>query len=193
VVTVSTFRRDGGGSGGGGFTNAFALFIQRTSSLASMFNHCSHTRPFTPGTRSAWALFRIQMKECRGSPKVSLGITSTFCYCVLSVEEYMQRTNDYLRDYFLSPARNLPNTELIERRHHVGVDDDLVYTRGAVTAQWLDWAIRNSTRGKSSLNNVMFDLVRQAHGTVLNWLLNAFIERRVSTQMSGTLGSCAST
>jgi hypothetical protein len=33
LVTVSTFGRDDGGSGGGGFTNAFALFLSRKSTL----------------------------------------------------------------------------------------------------------------------------------------------------------------
>jgi len=167
LVTVSTFGRDGGGSGGGGFTNAFALFIQRTSlfgeDVQSLLAH---------ETFHTWNPLRMGLTpdSDAGMAWFTEGFTRYYQDVLLlragmlSFDEYLQRTNNYLRDYFLSPARNLSNAELIDRRRHVGVDDDLVYTRGAATALWLDSTIRKSTRGESSLDNVMFDLVQQAHG-----------------------------
>jgi predicted metalloprotease with PDZ domain len=75
--------------------------------------------------------------------------------------DYVQRINENLRKYWFSPARNATNQEVIERHHIDSATDDIPYTRGAITALWLDWKIRETTHGKASLDDLMFDLVRQ--------------------------------
>jgi predicted metalloprotease with PDZ domain len=167
LVTVSTFGRDDGGSGGGGFTNAFALFLQRGSSFGygvqSLLTHeIFHT----------WNPYRMGVL-----PDSSIGMSwftegfTTYYQDVLllragllSFPEYVQHTNENLRKYLLSPARNVTNQEVIERHRVDSASDVIPYSRGATTALWLDSTIRKATRGKSSLDTVMFDLVRQARG-----------------------------
>jgi len=165
LVTVSTFGRDDGGAGGGGFTNAFALFLPRKSSfgydIQSLLAH---------ETFHTWNPYRMG-----AMPDSSIAISwftegfTTYYQDVLmlragmlSFPEYVQRTNAILRKYFLSPARNISNKEVIERHRNDSASDELPYARGAITALWLDWTIRETTGGKSSLDTVMFDLVRQA-------------------------------
>ncbi|PYT27636.1 MAG: hypothetical protein DMG57_17665 [Acidobacteria bacterium] len=165
LVTVSTFGRDDGGSGGGGFTNAFALFLQRGSSFGygvqSLLAH---------ETFHTWNPYRMGVL-----PDSSIGMSwftegfTTYYQDVLllragllSFPEYVQHTNENLRKYLLSPARNVTNQEVIERHRVDSASDVIPYSRGATTALWLDSTIRKGTRGKSSLDTLMFDLVRQA-------------------------------
>src|SRR5207249_1993660 len=82
----------------------------------------------------------------------------------LPFPEYVRMTSETLRKYMLSGARNVSNQEVIERHRSDSASDDIPYARGAVTALWLDWTIRKATAGKSSLDTVIFDLVRQARG-----------------------------
>jgi len=81
---------------------------------------------------------------------------------LISFPEYVQHTNENLRKYLLSPARSVTNQEVIERHRKDSESDVIPYSRGATTALWLDSTIRKDTRGKSSLDTLMFDLVRQA-------------------------------
>src|SRR6185436_4817033 len=62
------------------------------------------------------------------------------------------------------PARNDSNQEIIDRHRTDSASDGLPYPRGAITALWLDHTIREATHGKSSLDTLMFELVRQARG-----------------------------
>jgi predicted metalloprotease with PDZ domain len=168
LVTVSTFGREDGSSGGGGFTNAFALYLQRTSSFGQdVQSQLAHE------TFHTWNPYRMGAvpDSDAGMSWFTEGFTRYYQDVVLlragmlSFVEYVQKINESLRNYLLSPARNVSNAELIDRRRRMGVDDDLTYSRGAATALWLDWTIRNNTRGKSSLDNLMLDLVRDVHGS----------------------------
>jgi predicted metalloprotease with PDZ domain len=67
---------------------------------------------------------------------------------MLTFPVYLQRMNETLRKYLLSPARNFPNQEVIERHRRDSASDDLPYARGAITALWLDRTIREATHGK---------------------------------------------
>lgn len=70
-----------------------------------------------------------------------------------------------------SPSAGVPNvsaTEGDERRvaqdfTFIGTGYGLPYSRGATIALWADDAIRARSGGKSSLGNVMFDQVNEAH------------------------------
>lgn len=53
---------------------------------------------------------------------------------------------------------------MIERHRTSPATDELPYAPGASTALWLDSKIRAATRGKASLDNVMFGLVHQSRG-----------------------------
>lgn len=168
LVTVSTFGRDDGGAGGGGFTNAFALFLQWKSSFGydvqSLLAH---------ETFHTWNPYRMG-----ALPSSSIGLSwftegfTTYYQNVLllragmlTFQDYVQRTNENLRKYLLSTAKNVSNQEVIDRHRSDAASDDIPSVRGAITALWLDWTIREATRGKSSLDTVMFELARQARGS----------------------------
>ncbi len=168
LVTVSTFGRDDGGAGGGGFTNAFALFLQRKSE----FGYDSQSLLAHEGFHT-WNPYR--MGAVPDSSIVLSWFTEGFTTYyqdvlllragMLAFPDYVQRVNDKLRKYLLSPARNVSNQDVIDRHRRDSASDDLPYARGAITALWLDSEIQETTRGKSSLDTVMLELVRQARGT----------------------------
>jgi predicted metalloprotease with PDZ domain len=84
---------------------------------------------------------------------------------MLSFAQYVDRTNEKIRKYLLSPAKNISNEEIVSRSQTDSAISELPYSRGAITALWLDWQIRERTRGKASLDTVMLDLVRTSRGT----------------------------
>src|SRR5262249_5963057 len=69
--------------------------------------------------------------------------------------------NHVLRDYSLSPERNLSLNELIERSQKNQLKAQISYWRGAVIAFWLDTKIRDRTQAHASLDTLMFDLYQQ--------------------------------
>jgi predicted metalloprotease with PDZ domain len=83
---------------------------------------------------------------------------------LLAFPAYVQHTNERLRSYFFSPAKNMSNNDIIQRHRSDSAAGQIVYTRGAVTALWLDWKIRESTKGQASLDTLMFGLAAEARG-----------------------------
>ncbi len=183
LVTISTFGREGGGAGGGGFTNAFALFIQKTSSFGydvqSLLTHeIFHAwNPYRMGTVPSSSLSLAWFTE---------GFTTYYQDVLLlragllSFEQYMGKTNEKIRKYLLSPAKNISNAEIIDRSRTDSTISELPYSRGAITALWLDWHVREGTQEKASLDTVMLDLVHTSRGT--NPLLTADRIFRVVSQ-----------
>ena len=166
LVTVSTSGRDDGSSGGG-FTNAFALFPHPNSSFGyDVQSVLAHE------TFHAWNPFRMGPMPDSGIAVYWFTEGFTTYYTddlllhagALSFPDYVQRMNEKLRWYFLSPARNATNQQVIDQHFRNSASDDIPYARGAITALWLDRAIRTATRGKSSLDTVMFDLVARRAG-----------------------------
>ena len=72
--------------------------------------------------------------------------------------------NRRLREYQTSPLRKVTNADWQKISHSSGPGYELSYTRGAVMALWADAAIRERSGGKSSLDNVMLDLVNEGTG-----------------------------
>jgi predicted metalloprotease with PDZ domain len=150
LVTLSTFGREDGGSGGGGFTDAFALFPQPRSSFGydaqSLLAHETfHTwNPYRMGARPDSSITMSWFTE---------GFTTYYQDLLLmragllSFPQYVERTNEKLRKYFLSPARNVSNQEVIDRHRTDSASDELPYPCGVITA-WLDHTIRQATHGK---------------------------------------------
>lgn len=80
---------------------------------------------------------------------------------LLSLPEYIERTDGRIRDYYSSPVKNLSNKEIVARYAEDSVNQ-LPYVRGPILALWLDSQIRKQSRNKVSLDTVMLTLVRQA-------------------------------
>jgi predicted metalloprotease with PDZ domain len=79
-----------------------------------------------------------------------------------SFSDYVQKFNVKLRNYGLDEARNVSLGTFVRRRTaDKSIFPGLEYWRGSVIAAWLDGTIRDESGGTSSLNDLMFLLVRQ--------------------------------
>ena len=165
LVTLVPFGPGQSGSGGGGFTNAFSLHTSPESSFSSGVLSLLTHEVFH--TWNPYKLGRIQ-SPAEGIYWFTEGFTTYYQDLLLwragllSLEGYIQAINRIFRDYSLSPVRNTSMRELIERSRDEQVKGRISYERGAVTALWLDWTIRQNTQAKSSLDTLMFDLFREA-------------------------------
>ncbi|MFL6389212.1 MAG: hypothetical protein ACJ71U_17160 [Terriglobales bacterium] len=76
--------------------------------------------------------------------------------------DYLASLNTRLRAYEMNEGRDVSLAEFV-RRHSLKQSawPGLEYRRGAVIAAWLDATIRKESHGRSSLNDLMFYLVRQ--------------------------------
>jgi predicted metalloprotease with PDZ domain len=83
---------------------------------------------------------------------------------LITYADYLKYLNRRLQEYQTSPLRKISNAEWQKLSHSSGPGYELSYTRGAAVALWADAAIRERSKGKSSLDNVMFDLVNEAQG-----------------------------
>lgn len=155
--------------GGTGLTQSFALFLQ----------------PDTPlGTRAGgdlsvpWLLAHEMFHHWNGrivareDPEelaywFSEGFTDFFARRLMfragygGVEECARNLNRKLRDYMLSPAREVPNAAILEgfwKDQDVG---KIPYLRGDVVALLLDAGIRERSGGQRSLDDFMRDAVER--------------------------------
>ena len=164
LVTLAPFDRRTGDNDGSGFTNAYMLFLshedimdaQRLQLMAHEMFH--HWNPMSMGT-----LGTDDVAQWFGE-----GFTVYYAGVILlrsgltSYSDYVHYLNLWLRRYQLSPFRQLSEAAWKGSSHSSGEGYSLPYERGAAIALWADAAIRARSNGKSSLDNVMFDLVRQS-------------------------------
>jgi predicted metalloprotease with PDZ domain len=142
LVTLKPYDQDHGSIEGSAFTNAFWLYGSRLDSLSSMLTILSHE------TFHLWNPLRmgsLSNEAARATGWFTEGFTRyygpllVYNAGLLSPTDYVDSLNQDLRRF---PTSNDPNL------------------RGRDIALWLDGAIRRESRGRSSLNNVMFDMVR---------------------------------
>jgi len=164
LVTLAPFDDRSGDNDGSGFTNAYMLFLSHEDTLNAerlqlmaheMFHHWN---PSAMGTRGAdevaqwfsegFTVYYAGVIPLRG------GLTT--------YSEYLDYLNRWLRRYELSPLRGIKEEAWKTMSHSSGEGYALSYERGAAIALWADVAIRVRSNGKSSLDNVMSDLVHQS-------------------------------
>ena len=183
LVTLAPFDRRTGDNDGSGFTNAYMLFLshedtmdaQRLQLMAhEMFHHWNPMSMGTLGTDDVaqWFSEGFTVYYADVIPLRS-GITS--------YSDYLHSLNDWLRHYQLSPLRNMNEADWKSASYSSGEGYSLPYKRGAAIALWADAAIRARSSGKSSLDNVMFDLVRQSETQIP---VPEFTEQRVLAAFS---------
>jgi predicted metalloprotease with PDZ domain len=165
LITLTPLDQSGGSTGGTSLTNAFMMHLSRLDSLGpNQLGVLAHE------TFHAWNSHKMGPRtgsEYQAS-WFSEGFTSYYQTLILfraglmPFPDYVDTVNARLRDYELNEGTNVPLEEFIRR--HSAKDSDLHaldYRRGAVLALWLDATIRQKTSGRASLDNVMFDLVRE--------------------------------
>ncbi len=156
--------------GGTGLTNSFALFLQPGARL---------DRGPTEDMSIPWLLAHEMFHEWNGQairlsqPErlgywFSEGFTDFYTRRLLyragflSREEYLASWNHRLSEYASNPERNAPATR-IEAAFWTNADvQSLPYQRGDVVALFVDHAIARASGGRSSLDDLMRELVRRA-------------------------------
>ena len=144
LVTVSPFDRDHGSADGSEFTNAFWMFVSRLDRLDGLLPTLAHEsfHTWNPGKIGTvpTGYDESKIKWFREGPTDYYGQLLTYRAGLLSAANYIDSLNVALRRF--------PTT-----------DDE--YVRGRVIALWIDGTIRKESDGRKSLDDVMFDLVRQ--------------------------------
>jgi predicted metalloprotease with PDZ domain len=166
-VTLAPFDDQSVDDDGSGFTDAFMLFLShedtfdetRVRLLAHEIFH--HWNPMSMGPMAEDEALRWFFEGFTAYYEAVIPLRAG----LLSYGEYLDYLNRRLREYQTSPLRKLTIAEWQKVPHSSGPGYELSYSRGAVLALWADAAIRERSEGKSSLDNVMLDLVRDAQGS----------------------------
>lgn len=166
LVTLAPFDDKSGDNDGSGFTDAFMLFLShedtfdaaRVRLLAHEMFH--HWNPMSMGPEGADEATQWFTEGFTVYYEAAIPLRAG----LISYADYLEYLNRRLREYQTSPLRKVSNTEWQKLSHTSGPAYELSYTRGAAVALWADAAIRERSEGKSSLDNVMFDLVNEAQG-----------------------------
>jgi len=165
LVTLTPFDQEGGSTGGTALTNAFMMHLSRldpirTDALGVLAHETFHG--WNPG----------KLGHPQGSDyPVSWffeGFTAYYQNVMLyragvtSFPDYLDAANRKIREYELREGTNV-SLEGFVRRHSAdkSVLDQLDHRRGAVLGMWLDATIRQKTGGRTSLDDLMFDMVAE--------------------------------
>lgn len=165
LVTLTPLGQDHGSTGGTALTNAFMMHLSRLDPLApGILATVAHE------TFHAWNPYKIGDTPGYDYPVSWFFEGFTYYYQalvlyragMLSVPDYLATFNEKLIRYAMGPGKNASLEEFI-RRHSMDypVLNQLDGRRGAVLAMWLDSTIRRESGGRSSLDNLMFDLLAQ--------------------------------
>jgi predicted metalloprotease with PDZ domain len=165
LVTLTPFDQDHGSSGGTALTNSFMEHLSRLDTLSSgtlaqlaheIFHEWNPYRiGYLPGSNYTVSWFYE-------------GFTRYYQDFILyraglmMFPDYVAAVNEKIRAYDVREGTDVTLQEFI-RRHSAdqSILDQLDSRRGAVIAAWLDATIRQQSRGRWSLDNLMFDLFKQ--------------------------------
>jgi predicted metalloprotease with PDZ domain len=165
LITLTPFGGDRGSQGGTALTNAFMEHLSRLDTISpNVLAQISHEE------FHSWNPLRMGHAP---DPQEAItwfseGFTRYFEDLMLlragleQFPDYLASLNTRLRAYEMNEGRDVSLAEFV-RRHSLKQSawPGLEYRRGAVIAAWLDATIRKESHGRSSLNDLMFYLVRQ--------------------------------
>jgi len=165
LVTLTPFGGDRGSQGGTALTNAFMEHLSRLDTISpNVLAQISHEE------FHSWDPLKMGYLPDPQAPVTwfSEGFTRYYEDIMLfnaglePFPEYVAGLNAKLRAFEMNEGWDISLAEFV-RRHAANTSSwaGLEYRRGAVIAAWLDATIRDETRGKLSLNDLMFYLVRQ--------------------------------
>ena len=163
LVTVAPFDDQSGDEDGSAFTNAFMLFLSHEDTFdAARVRLLAHEMFHHWNPRSMGPMGDESLQWFTEGFTVYYEAAIPLRAGLISYADYLEDINRRLQQYQTSPIRTVTNAEWQKMSHSSGPGSELPYTRGAAIALWADAAIRERTDGKSSLDNVMFDLVKEA-------------------------------
>jgi predicted metalloprotease with PDZ domain len=165
LITLTPFGQEHGSTGGTALTDAFMEHLSRLDLLTpDILGNVAHE------TFHAWNPYKMGYRPGSDYPISWFfeGFTAyyqdvmLFRSGLISFPEYVAATNKKLHEYELNEGTQVSLREFVQRHSaHPRVLNNLDHRRGAVLAMWLDTAIRRESRNRSSLDNLMFDLVAQ--------------------------------
>lgn len=142
LITLKPYDHDRGSADGSAFTNAFWLYMPRLDPFSTELTQLAHEsfHAWNPG----------KMGDVPDHKKI---------------EWFREGFTNYYASLLVQKAGLMPLADYVD-----GINRDLrnypsskdPYLRGRVIALWLDGKIRKDSNRKSSLHNVMFDMVREA-------------------------------
>jgi predicted metalloprotease with PDZ domain len=143
LITLKPFDREHGSSNGTAYTNAFWMYMSSKDPFSTQLTQLSHE------AFHAWNVKRMGVSPANAGDIEWFheGFTEYYAQLLvyragmMELPAYLENVNRDLRNY---PDSNSP------------------YIRGRILALWLDAQIRKDSNHKSSLDNVMFDMVREA-------------------------------
>ena len=170
LVTLKPFDEDKGDEDGSEFTNAFWLYLSRQDALsgtefATLVHETFHT--WNPRRMGFFSGEDYQALEWFRE-----GFTQYYGYllaCRAGLIEFPAYIDNINRDLRDSPGSTNP------------------YLRGRLIALWLNREIRRDSAGKSSLDNVMFDMVGEAAQPLTEARILATAGRYLSPDSQRTL------
>jgi predicted metalloprotease with PDZ domain len=165
LVTLTPLSQDSGSTGGTALTNVFMMHLSRLDPLAS-----NTLATIAHETFHGWNPQKMGGRPGSAYPVSWFFEGFTVYYAdlmlfragMISFPDYVANINENLRKYQVGEGTEVTLKDFM-RRHSPdhSVLNQLDHRRGAVLAIWLDAAIRQKSGNRSSLDNLMFDLVRQ--------------------------------
>jgi predicted metalloprotease with PDZ domain len=146
--------------GGTHMTKSFAGFATKSIRLDDLKPLLAHEifHNWTPAK-----IGRIRLPE-QSLYWINEGFTDYYTYVflsranLLSLEDYVKRQNEMIRNYYFSPVRNATNEQVQKDFFTNEAISRLPYWRGRLLAANLNAMIKRTTNGKHSLDDVMRDL-----------------------------------
>ena len=150
--------------GGTCLNNAFSLFLgTKNFSMKRLAGLLSHEHFHT------WNGHKILTKEPEKLVYwFSEGFTEYYAQLLLlradntTIEEFVESYNNMLYKLYTSPVKNEPNERILKDMRNNYDIEKLPYFRGEVLAHNWDTQIKLATNGKHSLDDLMFDILREA-------------------------------
>ena len=164
LVTLAPFDDKSGDDDGSGFTNAYMLFLSHEDLLDAarirllaheMFHHWC---PLSMGPVAHHDAVEWFTEGSTVYYEAAIPLRAG----LISYAEYLEYLNQQLGIYQTSPLRRVTSADWEKMSHASGPAYDVPYVRGMAIALWADAAIREGSGGKSSLDNVMNDLIAEA-------------------------------
>ena len=175
LVTLTPTEEPGKGYQGTGLTNSFAAYANRQVELMAIpgLKHLLAHELF-----HTWNPLRLSREGQFPDPQerhswFGEGFTEYYAHQILLRsglvlrQEYLDRLNERIRAYYRSPVRNAANDRIEKEFFTNDVVGKLPYQRGELLALRWNALIRDATGGRHSLDDVMYDLRRNASRSAL--------------------------
>jgi predicted metalloprotease with PDZ domain len=150
--------------GGTGLTDSFALFATSNATVGGIRGLLSHEYSHN------WIPSKMGRMP---DPEQSLywfseGFNEFYNYRqllrggIITRKEFIDAYNQNIREYFMSPVREVPNERIVNHFWNNQQVQRLPYLRGLLFATNLNAAIERASQGKRSLDDAMFELYKAA-------------------------------